>query len=727
MTQTSAAEPLGVPSSRPPSSPRLARLAVLIGVGVALALFATLMHDCWGRAYPPLPRQIRLLVTFPNAPAGANEPLISTGVFGAGDFLSVKYADAGTATLSYDTWGTGGPASAPFAVRPGEKHILDIAMPSASHVGPVRVGQKGRLRVMLDGREVLHSAVSFHARQPNQVYFGLNPIGGTPAPSFDGVITTARGQVLHGRPAVLFSWRQRWQVMLAGSWEWLVLLLVSAGVGYAAARLTRLVPRLWAAKPPRPAVMRNPAHLTFAVVTLVVLGLFTTLITGGTFRLLYPESFGNFYDYQALSLMHGRLDVPRQAISGEAFVVRGKSYGYFGVTPALLRLPFVAAHLGFGELSRSFMIAELAACLVATYLLLCEATRLGYGRDARPSRLAVILLVGSAGAGSTLFFLGARAYIYHEAILCGAAFALWAAYLTLRYVAEPDSRWWIGSLACGFLAVHARPPAGLFALFLLGCAAVYRAAGSWRRRAGAGVRRHLGIGILALLAVLTFNGLSYLKFRTFDGSPLRYSVQYSPERLARFGGKNFHLVNLRHNFDTYVVNAGCHLAWHFPWVRFGSHEPHSYPEAKLDMTEPTVAFPYAMPALFALTVIGGLWALFRAPGLRPAVILLSIGVAPMALALFMAIVTSHRYTGDFCPYLIAMAACGMAAFDAEPRRRRAALLGVTAVLTVASIVVTALLSLEFQGKMVWGTQPAAVRHYQELRTEANRLIGDHRS
>ena len=108
--------------------------------------------------------------------------------------------------------------------------------------------------------------------------------------------------------------------------------------------------------------------------------------------------------------------------------------------------------------------------LVAAYVLLCHLTRVTCGPPAWPSRWAVALFAFAVGMGSTLFFLGARAYIYHEAILCGAAFALWSAYFSLRWLDAPARRgWWPGALVCGVAAVHARPPAGLFALAVLDC------------------------------------------------------------------------------------------------------------------------------------------------------------------------------------------------------------------------------------------------------------------
>ncbi len=97
-------------------------------------------------------------------------------------------------------------------------------------------------------------------------------------------------------------------------------------------------------------------HRWFLVAALIATFGFTWLVTLGSFRFNAREIFGNFYDHQAVSLFAGRLDVPGDAIGGEAFEAHGKLYGYFGPTPALLRLPLVASGLAFGKLSRACMV-----------------------------------------------------------------------------------------------------------------------------------------------------------------------------------------------------------------------------------------------------------------------------------------------------------------------------------------------------------------------------------
>ncbi|MEY2879363.1 MAG: hypothetical protein RLZZ15_1743 [Verrucomicrobiota bacterium] len=217
--------------------------------------------------------------------------------------------------------------------------------------------------------------------------------------------------------------------------------------------------------------------------------------------------------------------------------------------------------------------------------------------------------------------------------------------------------------------------------------------------------------------------MSWLKFGTFDGSPFQYSVQYTAARRAAFDNRNFHVANLDHNVDAYFLRPNFHLEPHFPWVALGSTHGRTYPGAKIDLAEPTLGLPFAMPALFALAVAGGGWAWLRAPALRVPLALTWLAVLPMAAALLAAIVTSHRYTADFCPWLIAGAALALAVLDAEAGWRRPAALGLAGALTAISVAVTLALALRFQGAEVWGVPAETKARYQAMRATADRFFG----
>ena len=514
------------------------------------------------------------------------------------------------------------------------------------------------------------------------------------------------------------------------------------------------------------------AHAAFAVTAALCLLAFAWMISLGTFARVADDTFGNFYDYQASAWLHGRWDVPEPALSGEAFVVGGKVYGYFGPTPALLRLPLVAMGIGFGQVTRVFMLFDYAACLLAAYALLSLAAR---WRDATatPRAASVILLIATAGLGSTLFFLGSRAYVYHEAILCGAAFALWSSYCSLRYLQLPASRWWSGALICGVLAVQARAPIGLFALSLLGVVALRLAFvrdGAGSRGGGGGGRPRptssnpcragspdpavteigqtpgagspgpaatnpaalplrrarchpFAVALLAALGVFSFNGVSYIKFGTFEGCPLRYNVQYTPEQLAALGDRNFHLGNLRFNSDAYLFRPSFSLQPHFPYIFREYLDRRLYPESRMAYRDPTTGMPWSMPGLFALATAGGLIAAFAAPHLRQPLALLGLAALPAALAMLTAVAVTQRYTADFVPVLIASAAFALAAFADLGSRSRHVVNGFSALLVAAGMAVTFAFTLYHQRTIVWGVPEVAQQQYQRWCQRVDAFFG----
>jgi hypothetical protein len=693
-------------------------LSVLLSV-VALA---ALVKFYWARAYPPIPEPLTLAIRFPTGDPGAVEPLVTTGHFSNGDFLTIRFTDSTHAVFGYDSWGTGGPSSEPFAFDTASTHALEIEMPSLTRVDDPTPGGRAMLRVALDGKVLLEQPVSYHGRGLKEVYFATNPIGGNPAPAYRGALALPSGERLRGSFFATTPWRIRLGALVSAFGRPFgvaaVILIASCfGVAYALTGATR---RFRTSIVHRESAGFRSAHLAGLVCATAACFVFAGLMTGGTFRLNYADSFGQFYDFQAVSLLEGRLDVPTEALPNEAFIYAGKHYGYFGPTPAVLRIPFVLADVAFGKLTRCLMVAYFAACLAAAYAMLTRACRLA--RQSAPKSWMIALFT-TAMVGSTLLFLGDRAYIYHEAILCGTAFALWSIYGTLRFIEAPLSRWWIVAVVCGLAAVHARPPSGLFALVVLGFAAAHRVVTILRAN-GRGWRalvKPLAIGSVAVLAVLSFNGLSFLKFRSFDGAPLKYHVQYNAERLARFGGKNFHRENIPHNFGAYVWRPNFNLQRRFPWVYIGGHEG-EYPKARLDMAEPTLGLPFAMPALCVLAMAGFLVALAQ-PALRVKAVVVFAGVVPMTLALLTAVATSQRYTADFCPFLIVCAAwsfVGLLALPSLSRRLFASLLWALAALSVGLNLAFA---LYHQNENVWGTPPEIHERYQRLQARANELIG----
>ena len=381
------------------------------------------------------------------------------------------------------------------------------------------------------------------------------------------------------------------------------------------------------------------------------------------------------------------------------------------------------------------MVLYFVATLIAAYLLLRDATVLARRRfgaaAAEPSPFAVVALVASVGYGSTVFFLGSRGLIFHEAILAGITFSLWSCWCALRHLQTPAQRWWVAALVLGLLALHSRPPTGLFALTLLGCVVVALAVrDGLRARADSlvcwpHVLRHAGVRVVCLAGLLTLNGLAYLKFKTFDPAPLRMSRPYqNNDRLAHIEGKSFHAVNLPYNLYTYVLRPNFRIERGFPWIYLGNPDTAKFfPRAKIDLPDHTLGMPYAMPSLFFLATLGGLAAFFAVPAHRWALIAIWAAAVPLTVALFAAIATAQRYTGDFCPFLTCGAVFGLAAAECVPAPWRWLTRTIIALATIAAMVVTIAITLHYQGDYLWGVPKETQQNYQQIRRRMDAFFG----
>lgn len=402
------------------------------------------------------------------------------------------------------------------------------------------------------------------------------------------------------------------------------------------------------------------------------------VVTGGTFHPFkpYDSVLATFYDVQGESILSGRLDVPCSAIRKEAFVIDGRCYGYFGVTPSLLRLPLNAlfpAHRGhWAGLS---LIAASALFLVSSYAI-CVTIRRDVLKLRSPSSRFAWLAAGfliALGLGSTNIFLLSRTVVHHEATIWASALALCSIFFVLRHVVLGSRKAFGVAVVLALLAIHARPPAGLTAAAACAIGAAARVLLYEPGAANAGISAKAltllksswaMIGIVSASAIVaSYAGLNYAKLGTIGGMPLRYYVSSNPALEEYLRGSLFHVENARWNLSNQFGLEGLKAKPAAPFFEVSirmqgeaavDQERLRYPEALIGGIEPYVSMSVGMTALLLLTVAGIIYAM-RGPASR--VLMLGL-LAPTLIGPIVSLMfayVSYRY---FHEYAILFAVAG---------------------------------------------------------------------
>jgi hypothetical protein len=161
---------------------------------------------------------LTLIVTLPGDKTGRQEPLLTTGRTGKGDFAYVIYADDRHVRFAFDHWGVGGATSDPVEIDYRSPHEIEISLgslypaegddPAWPGVAPdQRQRLKSEMEIRLDGKSVLKAHFPAHPSKPEEITVGLNRIGGSNCdPAFTGEIHEAEQTginsigVAHGTP-----------------------------------------------------------------------------------------------------------------------------------------------------------------------------------------------------------------------------------------------------------------------------------------------------------------------------------------------------------------------------------------------------------------------------------------------------------------------------------------------------------------------------------------------
>lgn len=426
----------------------------------------------------------------------------------------------------------------------------------------------------------------------------------------------------------------------------------------------------------------------------------------------------HYYTVAALSLLHGRLDVPYSSLTFECFMRGGRCYGYFGITPSLLRLPVVALLGSAAKALRweslyfnlGFLVLAGGGWWISRQLVALWAP--GLGR--RASAVVGISAAAAALGASPLLWLVARPLVYEEAILWGAAFGSVAMGAAIALRQRPRAGTVAVLIVADILAMNARPTSGASALFATVVVGAWLLARS---------RRAWGVLVLAgaLVALVTPSAVDVAKFgHTSPPYGHQLLLGGKPERIAtfeHFAGMNGALL------PTKVVSVlqpnALRLYSSAPYVGLAQdHAVLLWPARRSDTVwEPTTSVEDALPLSFLFLLVGLAAVVRRAshwrrvrgpdPALEAAVVLL-VG-ALGALGLFMMFPgETFRYFADWLPVFFvtdALALAALARWLAGHRGRARAVIGLCVVLFGVQLFVEG--SLAIQNALTSGFAKAA--------------------
>ena len=403
-----------------------------------------------------------------------------------------------------------------------------------------------------------------------------------------------------------------------------------------------------------------------------------------------------FFELQATAIMHGHLDIPADSLGIEGFVVDGRTYSYFGIFPALLRIPvMLVTHEYDGRLTLlSMALAWVVYAVMATRLYWLVRERMG-----RPARLRGLetvlaaLFLAAATGGTVLTFDASLPWVYHEVYLWSVASVVGTLYWLLRVLRTPDrtSVKWLFALA--LVAALTRTTGGWSVCLATIAAGLWFATGRLGRH-----ERRVWVSVVAAGAVPLLAGIviNWLKFRHPYMFPLQNQVwtqinAHRREVLAANGGTLATLHFFWSSFVNYFRPDGIRFVGYFPWVTLPGEAAKGY-GAVLDQSSRTGSVPAFMPLLFVLTAVS-LPVLFlrrrASAGLRQ-LRLVWLGAFLMTGGVMAYGYIAYRYTSEFVPCLVVGGAVATSALGdwctGRPRLLQATLVGVVGVLTAFSLL-----------------------------------------
>jgi len=387
----------------------------------------------------------------------------------------------------------------------------------------------------------------------------------------------------------------------------------------------------------------NPAPNLLPVVVILGALLWIFTMTGGG-DVFVREVLGRAYDSQAEHFLRGDVGVDAEAIAHEAMFVDGRARMYFGPFPAFLRIPLNLIYPGGrGYWSRISGFCAGMIALAAFAGLTRMALRSSKLSNCWRNLVGNVSVVGFGLASPLLLLLG-NLSIYDEAIIWGLGWSLAALYFACRCLTAENaalSRCLLAFSFCAAAALLSRATFGAPYL-LIAPVLAYRL---FRRPI-----RNVGALLLPLGAAFVFYlFLTYARFGSFSGMPLRYSINSDQRDFALKHGL-FRLERIPYSFADYFILRRPEL----------KHEP-PFLQAARQRYQPTL---YVMPftetyssllwcsSWILLGAVIGVAMLFRPGGSDGAKRTIAASLFLQIIVILSFVGLAQRYTAEFFPFLV---------------------------------------------------------------------------
>ena len=355
----------------------------------------------------------------------------------------------------------------------------------------------------------------------------------------------------------------------------------------------------------------------------------------------YPALLGQAFNSMAEHLLAGRFDIDPAAIGGEAFLDGDRSYSYFGIFCALLRLPLLLfpalAHLDITRLSSLLAICLGAWFQLRAVLLVRDAVAPGPRREWLTVALVVCILLG----GQQIQFL--RASVYQEVVDWANALAMGFVFLALRGLLHGFGvRTLTGMAVFAGLALLDRVSCGLGLYAALGGVLLLH----WRRA-------FWPVLVLAVfvVAVGIVNQGRWGNPTIFaDFTEYALALDQYPDRLIRLA--EYGPFNLR--------RLGLGLSYYFLPI-----EPLLLSDSARGLVD-AMELPFGSFMVSDPLLLGLVFGLALTAKTNRVVLSLLLGLAIPGILMLAAISMNYRYRVEFYPFAMLAALLGFRALAANP-------------------------------------------------------------